>query len=175
MISGILILGCGRHIQPVSPDLRQFIRSMGMNLEAIDSRNAASTYNILNEEGMDCGCCASSLWGGGVGQSNGNKKSWKAGPHRSTNCSVMLGKVKDIKASSAEILSELLVTALDCLHPKEDNFLVQSTEGTNGKDSVEHNSSCAKPKKRRTKKEDELTARKSRCLPFCSLLTFTPQ
>ena len=39
----------------------------------------------------------------------------------------MLGKVKDIKASSAEILSELLVTALDCLHPKEDNFLVQST------------------------------------------------
>ncbi|XP_074584634.1 uncharacterized protein LOC141840519 [Curcuma longa] len=47
----ILILGCGRYIQPVSPQLRQFIRSTGMKLEAIDSRNAASTYNILAEEG----------------------------------------------------------------------------------------------------------------------------
>jgi len=50
-IPEILILGCGRHIQPVSPDLRKFIRSTGMKLEAVDSRNAASTYNILNEEG----------------------------------------------------------------------------------------------------------------------------
>ncbi|CAA7403868.1 unnamed protein product [Spirodela intermedia] len=47
----ILILGCGRQIQPVSPEVRQFIRSTGMKLEPIDSRNAASTYNILNEEG----------------------------------------------------------------------------------------------------------------------------
>ncbi|XP_073101736.1 uncharacterized protein [Elaeis guineensis] len=47
----ILILGCGRHIEPVSSELRRFIRSTGMKLEAIDSRNAASTYNILNEEG----------------------------------------------------------------------------------------------------------------------------
>ncbi|KAJ8499576.1 hypothetical protein OPV22_010128 [Ensete ventricosum] len=41
----ILILGCGRHIQPVSSQLQQFIRSTGMKLEAVDSRNAASTYN----------------------------------------------------------------------------------------------------------------------------------
>ncbi|GAV90042.1 DUF498 domain-containing protein [Cephalotus follicularis] len=47
----ILIIGCGRYIQPVDPQLRNFIRSTGMKLEAIDSRNAASTYNILNEEG----------------------------------------------------------------------------------------------------------------------------
>ncbi|XP_020081568.1 NADH dehydrogenase [ubiquinone] 1 alpha subcomplex assembly factor 3-like [Ananas comosus] len=47
----ILILGCGRNVEPVSPALRRFIRSTGMKLEAIDSRNAASTYNILNEEG----------------------------------------------------------------------------------------------------------------------------
>lgn len=47
----ILILGCGRHIQPVNLELRRFIRSTGMKLEAIDSRNAASTFNILNEEG----------------------------------------------------------------------------------------------------------------------------
>uniref|UniRef100_A0A2P2QLL4 NADH dehydrogenase [ubiquinone] 1 alpha subcomplex assembly factor 3 n=1 Tax=Rhizophora mucronata TaxID=61149 RepID=A0A2P2QLL4_RHIMU len=50
-IPEILILGCGRHIQPIDLELRNFIRSTGMKLEAIDSRNAASTYNILNEEG----------------------------------------------------------------------------------------------------------------------------
>ncbi|XP_076934763.1 uncharacterized protein LOC143601170 [Bidens hawaiensis] len=47
----ILILGTGRYIQPVDPEIRKFIRSTGMKLEAIDSRNASSTYNILNEEG----------------------------------------------------------------------------------------------------------------------------
>ncbi|KAL5225638.1 hypothetical protein ABZP36_012277 [Zizania latifolia] len=50
-IPEILILGCGKQIQPISPELRKFIRSTGMKLEAVDSRNAASTYNILNEEG----------------------------------------------------------------------------------------------------------------------------
>ncbi|KAJ0989970.1 hypothetical protein J5N97_008326 [Dioscorea zingiberensis] len=50
-IPEILILGCGRHIEPLSPELRSFIRSTGMKLEAVDSRNAASTFNILNEEG----------------------------------------------------------------------------------------------------------------------------
>ncbi|XP_021812760.1 NADH dehydrogenase [ubiquinone] 1 alpha subcomplex assembly factor 3-like isoform X1 [Prunus avium] len=47
----ILILGTGRNIEPVDPELRRFIRSTGMKLEAVDSRNAISTYNILNEEG----------------------------------------------------------------------------------------------------------------------------
>ncbi|KAJ4727346.1 NADH dehydrogenase [ubiquinone] 1 alpha subcomplex assembly factor 3-like [Melia azedarach] len=50
-IPEILILGCGRYTIPIDPELRRFIRSTGMKLEAIDSRNAASTYNILNEEG----------------------------------------------------------------------------------------------------------------------------
>ncbi|GMH08646.1 hypothetical protein Nepgr_010486 [Nepenthes gracilis] len=50
-IPEILILGCGRHIEPVGSELCSFIRSAGMKLEAVDSRNAASTYNILNEEG----------------------------------------------------------------------------------------------------------------------------
>ena len=50
-IPEILIIGCGRSIQPIDPELRRFVRSTGMKLEAIDSRNAASTYNILNEEG----------------------------------------------------------------------------------------------------------------------------
>ncbi|XP_073002226.1 uncharacterized protein [Typha latifolia] len=47
----ILILGCGRNIEPVNPELRRFIQSTGMKLETLDSRNAASTFNILNEEG----------------------------------------------------------------------------------------------------------------------------
>ncbi|XWS65737.1 hypothetical protein CRYUN_Cryun05aG0139000 [Craigia yunnanensis] len=50
-IPEILILGCGRYIEPVDPELRHFIRSTGIKLEALDSRNAASTCNILNEEG----------------------------------------------------------------------------------------------------------------------------
>ncbi|KAI4297246.1 hypothetical protein L6164_037141 [Bauhinia variegata] len=50
-IPEILILGCGRHIEHVDPELQRYIRSTGMKLEAVDSRNAASTYNILNEEG----------------------------------------------------------------------------------------------------------------------------
>ncbi|XP_077235258.1 NADH dehydrogenase ubiquinone 1 alpha subcomplex assembly factor-like protein (DUF498/DUF598) [Tasmannia lanceolata] len=47
----ILIIGCGKHVEQVNPELRRFIRSTGMKLEAVDSRNAASTFNILNEEG----------------------------------------------------------------------------------------------------------------------------
>ncbi|KAH9606932.1 hypothetical protein KSS87_009327 [Heliosperma pusillum] len=47
----ILIIGCGRNIEPVPSELRKYVRSTGMKLEAVDSRNAASTYNILNEEG----------------------------------------------------------------------------------------------------------------------------
>lgn len=33
----ILIVGCGRNIQHVDPELRRFIRSTGMKLEAVDS------------------------------------------------------------------------------------------------------------------------------------------
>lgn len=47
----ILLLGCGRYIEPIDPELRRFLRSTGMKLEVIDSRNASSTFNILNEEG----------------------------------------------------------------------------------------------------------------------------
>lgn len=37
LISEILILGCGRYTEPVNPELRQFIRSTGMKLEAVDT------------------------------------------------------------------------------------------------------------------------------------------
>ncbi|AEC10433.1 putative NDUFAF3/Mth938 domain-containing protein [Arabidopsis thaliana] len=50
-IPELLIVGCGRDIHPVTPEVRQFVKSLGMKLETVDSRNAASTYNILNEEG----------------------------------------------------------------------------------------------------------------------------
>lgn len=33
----ILIVGCGRNIHPVDPELRRFVRSTGMKLEAVDS------------------------------------------------------------------------------------------------------------------------------------------
>ncbi|KAI4338752.1 hypothetical protein MLD38_023770 [Melastoma candidum] len=47
----ILILGRGRQIEPVHPDLRRFVCYTCMKLEVLDTRNAVSTYNILNEEG----------------------------------------------------------------------------------------------------------------------------
>lgn len=47
----ILILGSGRYVDHLNPEIRRFVRSTGMKLEELDSRNAASTYNILNEEG----------------------------------------------------------------------------------------------------------------------------
>ncbi|RWR81001.1 NADH dehydrogenase ubiquinone 1 alpha subcomplex assembly factor 3 [Cinnamomum micranthum f. kanehirae] len=50
-VPDILLLGCGRYIEPIDPELRRFLRSTGMKLEVIDSRNASSTFNILNEEG----------------------------------------------------------------------------------------------------------------------------
>ena len=33
----ILIIGCGGNIEPVDPELRRFIRSTGMKLEAVDT------------------------------------------------------------------------------------------------------------------------------------------
>ncbi|KAF8053818.1 hypothetical protein N665_1372s0006 [Sinapis alba] len=50
-IPELLIVGCGRYNHPMNPQVRQFVKSIGMKLETLDSRNAASTYNILNEEG----------------------------------------------------------------------------------------------------------------------------
>lgn len=47
LISEILILGCGRYIQQVDPELRRFIRSTGMKLEAIDSVSIVYQYSAL--------------------------------------------------------------------------------------------------------------------------------
>ncbi|VVB06339.1 unnamed protein product [Arabis nemorensis] len=50
-IPELLIIGCGRYNHPLNLQVRQFVKSIGMKLETVDSINAASTYNILNEEG----------------------------------------------------------------------------------------------------------------------------
>lgn len=47
----ILILGCGRRMGRVSKELRDYLRKNGIKLEAVDTANATSTFNILNEEG----------------------------------------------------------------------------------------------------------------------------
>lgn len=47
----ILLLGCGKNIERVGNDVRDFLRSNGIKLEAIDSFHASSTFNFLNEEG----------------------------------------------------------------------------------------------------------------------------
>ncbi|XP_048141422.1 NADH dehydrogenase [ubiquinone] 1 alpha subcomplex assembly factor 3-like isoform X3 [Rhodamnia argentea] len=47
-IPEILILGCGRHIQPVDPNLRRFIRSTGMKLEALDSVHNFICVHLLD-------------------------------------------------------------------------------------------------------------------------------
>ncbi|KAL3512840.1 hypothetical protein ACH5RR_025557 [Cinchona calisaya] len=51
-------------------------------------------------------------------QADGDKKSLKPGSRKSSSSVDMFGKVKDIDSSSTEILSELHLTALDCLYSK---------------------------------------------------------
>ncbi|MCO5613149.1 hypothetical protein L7F22_067425 [Adiantum nelumboides] len=47
----LLLIGCGRSVQFVDKELKDFLKSNGIKVEAIDSRNAASTFNFLNDEG----------------------------------------------------------------------------------------------------------------------------
>ncbi|OAA36390.1 DUF498 domain protein [Beauveria brongniartii RCEF 3172] len=46
----LLIVGTGKSIAPLSPDLRKHISSLGMRLEVLDTRNAASQFNLLATE-----------------------------------------------------------------------------------------------------------------------------
>ncbi|XAO25545.1 hypothetical protein I312_104373 [Cryptococcus bacillisporus CA1280] len=47
----ILLLGTGERAWPAPKRLREYISSLGIQLDVMDSRNAASTYNLLVEEG----------------------------------------------------------------------------------------------------------------------------
>ncbi|KAI1109986.1 hypothetical protein F5Y14DRAFT_455473 [Nemania sp. NC0429] len=50
----LLILGLGPEIRPISPELRRYISSLGMRVEILDTRNAASQFNLLaTERGID--------------------------------------------------------------------------------------------------------------------------
>ncbi len=46
----ILLLGCGRRMQPVSSRLRQELRESGIVVDAMDTGAACRTYNILLAE-----------------------------------------------------------------------------------------------------------------------------
>ncbi|KAK4235491.1 hypothetical protein C8A03DRAFT_36660 [Achaetomium macrosporum] len=50
----LLILGLGPEIRPLSPATRRAISNLGMRVEVLDTRNAASQYNMLaTERGVD--------------------------------------------------------------------------------------------------------------------------
>jgi len=46
----ILLLGCGRHMLPVPPALRQELRAHGVVIDAMDTGAACRTYNVLLAE-----------------------------------------------------------------------------------------------------------------------------
>jgi uncharacterized protein len=46
----ILLLGCGRHMSPVPPALRQELRAHGVVIDAMDTGAACRTYNVLLAE-----------------------------------------------------------------------------------------------------------------------------
>lgn len=47
----ILLFGTGARVIPAPPEIRDYISSLGIQLDVMDTRNAASTYNLLFEEG----------------------------------------------------------------------------------------------------------------------------
>lgn len=46
----ILLLGCGRRMQPVPPALRQALRQAGIIVDVMDTGAACRTYNVLLAE-----------------------------------------------------------------------------------------------------------------------------
>lgn len=46
----ILLLGCGKHMMPVPPALRQELRGCGIVVDAMDTGAACRTYNVLLAE-----------------------------------------------------------------------------------------------------------------------------
>ncbi|TNY18150.1 NADH dehydrogenase 1 alpha subcomplex assembly factor 3 [Rhodotorula diobovata] len=47
----ILLVGTGTATQFAPPAFKKYLNSLGIQLDVLDSRNAASTYNLLQEEG----------------------------------------------------------------------------------------------------------------------------
>ena len=46
----ILLLGCGRQMELVGPDLRAHLRNSGISIEPMDTGDACRTYNVLANE-----------------------------------------------------------------------------------------------------------------------------
>jgi uncharacterized protein len=46
----VLLLGCGRRMQPVAPKLRHALRAAGIVVDAMDTGAACRTYNVLLAE-----------------------------------------------------------------------------------------------------------------------------
>ncbi|KIY73916.1 DUF498-domain-containing protein [Cylindrobasidium torrendii FP15055 ss-10] len=47
----ILLLGTGTSLSQPPPDIRKYINGLGIQVDAMDTRNACSYYNLLAEEG----------------------------------------------------------------------------------------------------------------------------
>lgn len=47
----ILVFGTGERVFPAPKSIRDYVSSLGIQLDVMDTRNAASTYNLLFEEG----------------------------------------------------------------------------------------------------------------------------
>ncbi|KAF8915175.1 NADH dehydrogenase 1 alpha subcomplex assembly factor 3 [Mucidula mucida] len=47
----ILLLGTGTRIAQPPPSIRTYLNGLGIQVDAMDTRNACSTYNLLAEEG----------------------------------------------------------------------------------------------------------------------------
>lgn len=54
MAIDLLIIGAGKQIVPLSPETRRVLSEMGIRVEVLDTRNAASQFNMLaTERGID--------------------------------------------------------------------------------------------------------------------------
>lgn len=54
MTLDLLIIGAGKQIVPLSPETRRVLSEMGIRVEVLDTRNAASQFNMLaTERGID--------------------------------------------------------------------------------------------------------------------------
>lgn len=54
ILTDLLILGLGPEMRPLSPATRSYLSSLGLRIEVLDTRNAASQFNMLaTERGVD--------------------------------------------------------------------------------------------------------------------------
>ena len=70
LLADLLLLGLGPEIRPLSPETKKYISSLGIRVEVLDTRNAASQFNMLATE-RGVGDVAAALipigWREGVG------------------------------------------------------------------------------------------------------------